>query len=71
MVDAPDLVVERNRELLLQRSQLGIAKYGAGLDRFSGDRRAILQHQLEEVLDLANYIQTEIMMLDGEIPAHG
>jgi hypothetical protein len=61
-----DPVVERNRELLLKRSQVGIAKYGVTLASAGLGRRAILQHALEEALDLANYLQTEIMRLDGE-----
>jgi hypothetical protein len=63
-----DPVVERNRELLLKRSQLGITKYGVTLASAKLGPRAILQHALEEALDLANYLQTEIMRLDGELP---
>lgn len=63
---AHDRVVEANRRLLLERSELGLKKYGEPLHDFKGDRRAILQHQLEEILDLANYIQTEIMKFEGE-----
>ena len=63
---AADRVVERNRQMLLDRSTLGLAKYGAPLDRF-GDERGILQHALEEALDFANYLQTRIMQIDGEI----
>jgi len=62
-----DVVVERNRKLLLDRSTLGLAKYGAPLHNFEGER-AILQHALEEALDLANYLQTRIMQIDGEVP---
>jgi len=65
-----DKVVERNRQLLHQRSQVGLAKYGAPLDQF-GNERAILQHALEEALDFANYLQTRIMQIDGEIPLDG
>lgn len=59
-----DRVVEANRELLLQRSRLGLSKYGAALHDFPDDERAILQHALEEALDFANYLQTRIMRLD-------
>jgi len=62
-----DAVVERNRKLLLDRSKLGINKYGVTLSNARLNQRQILQHALEETLDLANYLQTEIMRLDGEI----
>lgn len=62
-----DAVVEAVREMLLQRSRIGLAKYGRGLDRFEGGERDILQHMLEEMLDGANYIMTRIMMIDGEV----
>ena len=63
---AQDAVVEANRQLLLQRSKVGISKYGVTLSNSRLGRRAILQHALEEALDLANYLQTEIMRLDTE-----
>jgi hypothetical protein len=66
---SPDAVVEANRELLLQRSKVGIAKYGVTLQNSGLGRRAILQHALEEALDLANYLQTEIMRLDAAAKA--
>jgi len=59
-----DRVVEANRELLLHRSQVGLGKYGAALHDFPRDKeREILQHALEEALDLANYLQCRIMAL--------
>lgn len=63
---AEDPVVEANRELLLQRSRTGISKYGVTLANSGLSRRALLQHALEEALDLANYLQAEIMRLDAE-----
>lgn len=59
-----DRVVEANRALLLQRSQVGLRKYGVGLDTARLSRRQHLQHLLEELLDAANYIQAELMRED-------
>lgn len=66
-----DQVVERNRKLLLERSNVGISKYGVTLAGAGLSKRALLQHALEEALDLANYLQAEIMRLDGEIKENG
>lgn len=62
-----DKAVERNRALLLSRSQVGLAKYGRPLHAFEGGEKEILQHALEEALDLANYLQTRILMIEGLI----
>jgi hypothetical protein len=59
-----DRVVEANRALLLSRSQAGIRKYGLPLHDFREGERAILQHALEEALDLANYLQCRIMAIE-------
>lgn len=61
---AQDPVVEANRQLLLQRSNVGVSKYGVTLFNSGLGRRELLQHALEEALDLANYLQAEIMRLD-------
>lgn len=58
-----DKVVETNRELLLQRSNVGITKYGVTLEKSNLSEEAILQHALEEALDLANYLQTRLMII--------
>lgn len=58
---AQDPVVEANRKMLLERSQLGIQKYGTTLAGNKLTRKQWLQHALEEALDLANYLQAEIM----------
>lgn len=63
---AQDAVVEANRALLLSRSKVGINKYGVTLANSGLGRRELLQHALEETLDLANYIQAEIMRLDTD-----
>jgi hypothetical protein len=65
-VIAQDAVVEANRKLLLDRSNVGINKYGVTLQNSGLSRRALLQHALEEALDLANYLQAEIMRHDAE-----
>lgn len=59
-----DEVVEANRALLHQRSQLGIKKYGGTLGDLNHPRRVLLQHALEEALDLANYLQADIQAID-------
>ncbi|AMW36145.1 hypothetical protein [Xanthomonas phage XAJ2] len=61
-----DEVVEANRLLLLQRSQTGINKYGVTLAAAGLTRRQLLQHALEEALDLANYLQAELMRIDAD-----
>lgn len=66
---SPDPVVEANRALLLDRSRVGIQKYGVTLGASSLSHRAVLMHALEEALDLANYLQTAIQRLDaGQAP---
>lgn len=62
-----DAIVEANRALLLERSQVGLRKYGVGLDSWNPEHeREILQHALEEALDLANYLQTRIGQIDAK-----
>ncbi|WP_439398512.1 hypothetical protein ACRQ5Q_14570 [Bradyrhizobium sp. PMVTL-01] len=68
-----DPVVEAVRQDLLQRSQLGIKKYGVTLDRDDLALRDWLQHAYEETLDQANYLKCAIMEIDGvrTTPAQG
>jgi hypothetical protein len=54
---AQDAVVEANRKLLLDRSNFGINKYGVTLEKSSLTEMQLVQHALEEALDLANYLQ--------------
>lgn len=61
-----DAVVEANRALLHQRSQLGIKKYGKTLQEGNYSERALIIHALEEALDLANYLQAQLMRHDRE-----
>lgn len=63
---SPDSNVEKNREMLLQRSIVGLAKYGVTTDNNPLSLRAWLQHALEEALDMANYLQAAISKLDQE-----
>lgn len=62
-----DKVVERNRELLLLWSMVGIRKYGVALSDDTLSEEELLQHAIEEALDLANYLQTLRMKLRGEL----
>jgi hypothetical protein len=61
-----DPVVEAVRADLLQRSQVGIAKYGTTLDAAGLSLRDWLHHAYEETLDTANYLKAAIMKLDRE-----
>ena len=63
---SPDSNVEKNREMLLQCSIVGLAKYGVTTDNNPLPLRAWLQHALEEALDMANYLQAAISKLDEE-----
>lgn len=58
-----DPVVEANRKMLLDRSNVGIDKYGATLDDANLAAPALVQHALEEALDLANYLQALLRKL--------
>ena len=59
-----DPIVESVREDLLQRSQLGIRKYGTTLARTDLTLRDWLQHAYEEHLDAANYLKRAIKEID-------
>ena len=67
---SPDSNVEKNREMLLQRSIVGLVKYGVTTDNNPLPLRAWLQHALEEALDMANYLQAAISKLDEEGANH-
>lgn len=58
---ALDPVVEANRALLLERSKVGIKKYGVTLGAGNLSEPELLLHTLQELLDGANYIQTILM----------
>lgn len=59
-----DLITAAVRKDLLDRSTLGIKKYGTTLDRNSGDLRYWLNHAYEEALDHAQYLKRAIMEID-------
>lgn len=54
---SPDANVERNRQMLLERSIVGFKKYGVTTERTDLTLPQWVQHAIEEVLDLANYLQ--------------
>jgi hypothetical protein len=60
-----DSIVEAVRTDLLQRSQIGIKKYGVTLDRTDLSLRDWLQHAYEETLDQANYLKRAIVEIDA------
>jgi hypothetical protein len=62
---SPDPVVEANREMLLQRSVVGLKKYGVTLEDGGLSLRERLHHALEEALDLSNYMQAAIRAIDA------
>lgn len=64
MIAKVDTVVESVRADLLNRSQVGITKYGVTLDRTDLTLRDWLQHAYEETLDQANYLKRAIIELD-------
>lgn len=59
-----DPIVEMVRKDLLDRSQVGIKKYGTKLDRTDLYLRDWLQHAYEENLDMCNYLKRAIVELD-------
>lgn len=63
---SPDANVEKNRELLLERSIVGLKKYGVTTANNQLSHRQWLQHALEEALDMANYLQAAITTIDNK-----
>ena len=61
-----DSNVEAIRAMLLQRSQVGIEKYGTTTDRDDLSLRDWLQHALEETLDKAVYLKAAISKIDRQ-----
>lgn len=60
-----DPIVEKVREDLLRRSELGIKKYGITLARDDLSLKDWLQHAYEEALDLSNYLKAAIIKLEN------
>jgi hypothetical protein len=52
-----DPIVEAVRAKLLQRSQVGLQKYGVGLDREDIDLYGWLNHLSEELMDAVLYVE--------------
>jgi hypothetical protein len=65
-MESPDSNVEKNRELLLQRSIVGLRKYGVTTDESPLALKDWLVHALEEALDMANYLQAAISKIEKE-----
>lgn len=59
-----DKVVDTVCHDLLQRSKVGIDKYGVSLERTDLNLRDWLQHAYEECLDQANYLKRAIIEID-------
>lgn len=59
-----DSIVKELREILLERSERGIKKYGLTLDREDLDLKEWLNHLLEEQLDAALYTLRAIKKLE-------
>ena len=59
--EAKDNVVILNCIALLERSQIGVEKYGTTLSDADLSQNELIQHALEESLDLSNYLRTIIM----------
>lgn len=63
---SPDGNVESVRQRLLDRSQLGLVKYGVTTERDDLDLVAWLRHLQEELLDAAVYVEAAIKRIEGE-----
>lgn len=61
-----DPVIEAVCADLKARSDVGLRKYGVGLDRGDLSLRDWLQLAYEEALDMANYLKRSIMELDAK-----
>ena len=57
----PSKVILNNCIELIQREQVGIAKYGVTLEDAKLTHEQVLQHLLEEQLDAANYTRKALM----------
>ena len=64
-----DPIVEAVRFKLLSRSQVGLNKYGVGLDRTDLSRREWLIHLQEELLDAACYLEVLIQQEERDNPS--
>lgn len=65
-VASPDANVEAVRQKLLDRSKVGLAKYGVTTERGDLDLVAWLRHLQEELLDAAVYVEAAIKRIEGD-----
>ena len=63
---SPDANVESIREKLLQRSVVGLKKYGVTTQRTDLENVVWLTHLQEELLDAAVYIQAFITRMENK-----
>lgn len=63
---SPDGNVEAVRQKLLDRSKVGLAKYGVTTERDDLDLVAWLRHLQEELLDAAVYVAAAIKRIEGD-----
>lgn len=56
-LNAPDPIVEKVRQKLLDRSQVGMAKYGCTMERDDLTVLDFLKHHQEELMDAAIYVE--------------
>lgn len=63
---SPDSNVEAARQKLLDRSKVGLAKYGVTTERDDLDLVAWLRHLQEELLDAAVYVEAAIKRIEGD-----
>lgn len=63
---SPDANVERNRQMLLDRSVVGLKKYGVTTEREDLNLGQWVQHAIEEVLDLDDYLQVLKANIEAE-----
>ena len=59
--ESKDDVVILNCIELLERSKIGVEKYGTTLSNANLSQKQLIQHALEESLDLSNYLRTILM----------
>ena len=62
----PDSIVEKIREEMFIRAEMGFKKYNATLDRTDLSVIDYLQHAKEEAMDLALYLEKTIQLLKGK-----
>lgn len=67
---SPDSNVERVREKLLLRSQIGTKKYGVTTDRTDLDLIAWIRHLQEELMDAAVYAEKILGELHKTVDDH-